>query len=311
MGVTPNDTHQPVFLREFLEAANPQSGQRWIDGTFGRGGHTKALLERGASVLALDQDGEAEAAAVSFMAGWPQQFDFVRENFRAMKHVCEKRGWAPVNGILLDLGVSSPQFDTASRGFSLRQDGPLDMRMDARSPFTASDLLRDSDEAELARIFRVYGDEPDARRLARMIVTERAKQPIERTKQLADLIEKTVPWRKAKGVHPATRVFQALRLAVNREIEALETVLPDASELLVEGGVLAVISFHSGEDRRVKHFFRDHGDEEIDTEKAGYRIANPERWFDRVGRFMPSEEEVEQNPRARSARLRMAWRIQS
>ncbi|MES2309099.1 MAG: 16S rRNA (cytosine(1402)-N(4))-methyltransferase RsmH, partial [Verrucomicrobiota bacterium] len=273
-----------------------------------RGGHTSALLESGVNVLALDQDAEAEAASVSIKERWGDSFHFVRENFRAMKAVCESIGWESVDGILLDLGVSSPQFDEAHRGFSFRMDGPLDMRMDARQFLTAARVIAGESESGLSQIFWELGEDRDSRRIARAIVKAREEAPIETTKQLADLVSATVPWRKARGIHPATQVFQALRLKVNDEIGVLEEILPEGTTLLAQGGRFAVISFHSGEDRRVKRFFQRHAAAELENPKNGWLEPNTERWFEKVKRYLPDETEQEQNPRSRSARLRVAWK---
>jgi 16S rRNA (cytosine1402-N4)-methyltransferase len=306
--VNPKPVHHPVLLEAFLDAVRPKPGERWVDGTFGRGGHTTALLESGVSVLALDQDAEAEAASVPVKERWGNLFHFARENFRSLKSVCESVGWERVDGILLDLGVSSPQFDEAHRGFSFRMDGPLDMRMDARQFLTAARVIAGESEAGLSQIFWELGEDRDSRRIARAIVKAREEAPIETTKQLADLVTATVPWRKARGIHPATQVFQALRLKVNDEIGVLEEVLPEGTTLLKEGGRFAVISFHSGEDRRVKRFFQRHAAAELENPKNGWLEPNPNRWFEKVKRYLPDDAEQERNPRSRSARLRVAWR---
>jgi len=306
--VNPKPVHHPVLLEAFLDAVQPKSGERWIDGTFGRGGHTTALLERGVKVLALDQDAEAEAAAVLVKERWGESFHFFRENFREMKQVSESMGWEKVEGILLDLGVSSPQFDQAERGFSFRMEGPLDMRMDMRQFLTAARIISGESEEGLSRIFWELGEDRDSRKIARAIVKAREVTPIETTTQLAELVSATVPWRKAKGIHPATQVFQALRLKVNEEIAVLEEVLPEGTTLLSEEGRFAVISFHSGEDKRVKRFFQRHAEAELENPKNGWLEPNPERWYGRVKRFLPEEAEIKLNPRSRSARLRVAWK---
>ncbi len=257
--------HVPVLLAEVLAAAGVQPGHRWIDGTFGRGGHASALLERGAWVLGLDQDGEAEPAARALEARWPETFTWKQRNFSELKICSYEHGWQKVNGVLLDLGVSSPQLESAERGFSFRAEGSLDMRMDRRTGRTAADLVNDLSEAELAQLFYEHGGERESRRVARALVARRRRAPFRTTTDLASAVAETLPHRRAGGIHPATKVFQALRIAVNREPEALLAALPQAVEIMETGGVLAVISFHSGEDRVVKQFLRERSSPWLDT----------------------------------------------
>ncbi|PTX97634.1 16S rRNA (cytosine(1402)-N(4))-methyltransferase [Verrucomicrobia bacterium LW23] len=308
---TPKE-HLPVLLRPFLEAAKPRTGTRWIDGTFGRGGHTAPLLEEGALVLGLDQDETSRPAAIELAERYPGQLTWMRDNFRNITLACREVGWTTVHGILLDLGVSSPQLDVADRGFSLRHDGPLDMRMDRRRPLTAATLVNESDEAELARIFYEYGDEKFSRQVARAIVRHR---PLHSTLALAELVKQSVPHPRGKraggggkGVHPATRIFQALRIAVNDELGVLREVLPQAAALLEPGGLLCVISFHSGEDKLVKDYLNKHASPWLDTPKFPNTLPNPEQYFERALRHMPDAEEEAANPRCRSARLRIGVR---
>jgi 16S rRNA (cytosine1402-N4)-methyltransferase len=301
--------HVPVLLAEVLEAAKVQPGQRWIDGTFGRGGHSRALLEKGAMVLGLDQDGEAAEAARALEARWPENFRWRQKNFRDLKTCCREQGWDKVDGILLDLGLSSPQLETPGRGFSFRAEGPLDMRMDKDSGGpTAADLVNELPEGELTRLFYEQGGEREARRVARAVVARRRIAPFRTTTDLALAVAETLPHRRAGGIHPATKVFQALRIAVNREEEALLAALPQAVEIMRPGAVLAVISFHSGEDRVVKQFLRERAAEWLDTPKHPNTVPNPKHHLQNVKRYLPSEEEIEKNPRARSARLRVAIR---
>lgn len=300
--------HQPVLLAEVLAAAKVQPGQRWIDGTFGRGGHTRALLEKGAFVLGLDQDSAAEGAARTLKAEWPDRFEWKQRNFKELKTCAIEHGWDRVDGVLLDLGVSSPQLDSPERGFSFRAEGPLDMRMDQGSGPTAADLVNDLPEQELSRIFYEHGGEREARRVARAVAARRGRTPFRTTTDLAEVVAGALPHRRAGGIHPATKVFQALRIAVNGEQEALLAVLPQAVEIMKPEGILAVISFHSGEDRVVKQFMRDHAAEWLDTPGHPNTLPNPHRWFRGVKRYLPSEEEMSRNPRARSARLRVAVR---
>jgi 16S rRNA (cytosine1402-N4)-methyltransferase len=300
--------HVPVLLAEVLAAARVQAGQRWIDGTFGRGGHSRALLEKGALVLGLDQDGEAAGAARALEARWSENFRWKQRNFKELKTCCREQGWDKVDGILLDLGVSSPQLETAERGFSFRAEGPLDMRMDRSHGPTAGDLVNELSEGELTKLFYEQGGEREARRISRTILARRRVEPFRTTTDLAALVAETLPHRRAGGIHPATKVFQALRITVNREEEALLAALPQAVEIMKPGAVLAVISFHSGEDRVVKQFLRERGSEWLDTPKHPNTVPNPKHHLRNVKRYLPTEEEIQKNPRARSARLRVAIR---
>jgi 16S rRNA (cytosine1402-N4)-methyltransferase len=306
--VTGGRAHLPVLLAEVLAAAKARPGQRWVDGTFGRGGHSRALLERGALVLGLDQDREASGAARALEAEWPEHFGWKQRNFKELKTCCIEHGWDKVDGVLLDLGVSSPQLETPERGFSFRAEGPLDMRMDQGGGPTAADLVNELPEGELSKLFYEYGGEREARRVVRALAARRQRAPFRTTTDLAAVVAETLPHRRAGGVHPATKVFQALRIAVNREQEALLAALPQAVEIMQTGGVLAVISFHSGEDRVVKQFMRERGSEWIDTPRHPNTVRNPQHHLRDVKRYLPSGEEIEINPRSRSARLRVAIR---
>ncbi len=297
-----------MLLAEVLAAARVRPGQRWIDGTFGRGGHARALLKQGAWVLGLDQDGEAEGAARMLEAEWPDKFKWKQRNFKELKTCALEYGWDKVDGILLDLGVSSPQLETPERGFSFRAEGPLDMRMDRSAGATAADLVNELSEGELSKLFYEHGGEREARRVARALVARRTRAPFRTTTDLASFVAETLPHRRAGGIHPATKVFQALRITVNREQEALLAALPQAVDIMQPGSVLAVISFHSGEDRAVKQFMRDRGAEWLDTPRHPNTVPNPQHYFREVKRYLPSEEEIARNPRARSARLRVAIR---
>lgn len=300
--------HKPVLLAEVLAAVKPMPGQRWVDGTFGRGGHTSALLEAGAEVLALDRDETAEEAARLVAEKWPDRFCWMQSNFMELEDCCREAGWEAVDGILLDLGVSSPQFDVAERGFSFRFDGPLDMRMDRSEGQTAADMVNNLPEAELADLIYEYGDERQSRRIARALVARRERRPFVTTLDLAEAVAQCLGRGRTGGIHPATKVFQALRIAVNGEREALVAALPQAITMLKQGGALAVISFHSGEDRIVKDFMRHHTAEWLDTPEHPQSFENPDRYFSQMRRYLPSEEEMKENPRSRSARLRVAWR---
>jgi 16S rRNA (cytosine1402-N4)-methyltransferase len=300
--------HIPVLLTEVMAAARVQPGERWIDGTFGRGGHSSSLLAAGAHVLALDRDAEAEPAAQALRARWRERFAWKQRNFENLKTCCQEHGWNEVDGILLDLGVSSPQLETASRGFSFQADGPLDMRMDRGGGATAADLVNDLPEEELTTIFYEHGGEREARRVVRALAARRRTAPFRTTGDLAAVVAATLPHRRAAGVHPATKVFQALRIAVNREQEALQAALPQAVEIMKEGARLAVISFHSGEDRVVKSFLRERSAEYLDTPAHPNTLPNPRHHLRDVKRFLPTQDEIDRNPRSRSARLRVAVR---
>jgi 16S rRNA (cytosine1402-N4)-methyltransferase len=310
MGAEPEEPagHIPVLLDEVIAAARVRPGQRWIDGTFGRGGHAAALLERGALVLGLDRDGGAEKAARALEARWPENFRWQQRNFEELKTCCNEHGWENVDGVLLDLGVSSPQLEAAERGFSFRSDGPLDMRMDQRGGPTAAQLVNELPEQELTGLFYEHGGEREARRVVRALAARRRLAPFRTTGDLAAVVAQTLPHRRAGGIHPATKVFQALRIAVNREMEALLAALPQAVEIMKPGALLAVISFHSGEDRAVKHFLRGRSVEWLDTPGHPNTVPNRQRHLRDVKRFLPSEEEMVRNPRSRSARLRVAVR---
>ncbi|MDD4932672.1 MAG: 16S rRNA (cytosine(1402)-N(4))-methyltransferase RsmH [Methylacidiphilaceae bacterium] len=298
--------HEPVLLRELLEAAAPTDGEHWIDGTFGFGGHAAALLERGARVLAMDRDPEAEQRAVLLRATWGDRLSFVPGNFSEMAAAAAEIGWGSVDGVVLDLGISSGQLDDPSRGFSFRWDAPLDMRMDPAGPVTAGDLLQELGEDDLVRLFAVAARPGESRRLARAVVRARQRGRLQTT---GDFVAAVGAARPSRGrIHPATRAFLALRMAVNDELGSLERALPAALRLLAPGGRLAVISFHSEEDRRVKLFLREHllrGP--VEPSDAG-ESSEPEEGFVRQARFLPSEEEILRNPRSRSARLRVGWK---
>ena len=303
-------SHQPVLLHEVIEALRPRPGGCFFDGCCGGGGHSEALLEAVGPegfLYACDQDGDAVAAATERLARYAGCFELRRLNFS------EADQWVPAascDGALLDLGVSSHQLDTAERGFSFQSDGPLDMRMDRRARRTAADLVNERPPSELAQIFWEYGDERDSRRIARAIGMERSRYRIERTCQLAALVAR-VSSTPGRRVHPATRVFQALRIAVNDELGSLRRGLGAAMQLLQPGGRLAVISFHSLEDRVVKDFMRA-ACRDYDLPPGGeedlphLRTPRPPL-ADLVTRkpVRPSATELESNPRSRSAQLRV------
>ena len=298
--------HEPVLAREVCEFLRPALGRTIMDGTLGGGGHSSLLLEGGARVIAFDRDPEALAHARARLSSYGERFMAMAGNFAQAKELLGVSGVDPLDGILLDLGVSSHQLDTPARGFSFLREGPLDMRMGDSGP-TAADIVNGAPVEELARIFREYGEEPRAMQFAARVVRAREKSSITVTTELAELI---AGGRKGPR-HPATRVFQALRIAVNDEIGGLVRALPDLSDLLAPGGRLAVITFHSLEDRIVKQFFRKHSAAEIDDPSWPAPKPNPERLFRLLTTrsVTASPEELAENPRARSARLRVVERL--
>jgi 16S rRNA (cytosine1402-N4)-methyltransferase len=305
------DEHIPVLVDEVLEVLAPSAGGFYVDGTFGRGGHTARLLQAvgaAGSVLALDRDPQAIAAGHQRFQG-ESRLKLVHADFAQLARVVAEHGRGrSVQGVLLDLGVSSPQIDDPSRGFSFSKDGPLDMRMDPTRGESAADFLARADERELFQVIAEYGEERHARRIARAIVTARAEAPLRRTGELADLVQRVV--RTHDGKHPATRTFQALRMQVNDELGQLQRGLEAAFDVLAPGGRMAVISFHSLEDRRVKHFIRERST--IDPVYAGLPqipdSAQPR--MREVGRKRrASEAEIARNPRSRSAVLRCGERL--
>jgi 16S rRNA (cytosine1402-N4)-methyltransferase len=304
--------HQAVLVTEALTGLALIRDGWYVDGTYGRGGHSTEILARlGAEgrLLALDKDPEAVDDARRRFASDPR-FSVVHAGFEDIRSVVAAwRGEGRVSGVLFDLGVSSPQLETAERGFSFSQDGPLDMRMNPTSGETAACWLANAGEGDIARALRDFGEEPRARSIAAAIVRERTDRPIETTKQLADLVAR-FPSRGKTRIHPATRVFQALRIAVNRELEALDQALEACVDLLCVGGRLVVISFHSLEDRIVKRFIA--REARGDPRYAGLPDIPVEARarLRRVGRLIrASNDEIARNPRSRSARLRIAERV--
>lgn len=301
-------SHQPVLMQEAITGLAISSRGRYVDGTYGRGGHSAGILaELGAEgrLLAFDKDIDAvEHGRARF--GDDPRFAIVHAGFEELeRYVVPWLAGAPLAGVLLDLGVSSPQLDTAARGFSFMRDGPLDMRLDTRRGQTAAEWLASADVAELARVLAVYGEERRARQLARIIVRERDREPITTTRRLAEIIERHSPQRPQR-IHPATRVFQALRIRINAELDALASALEQAVALLAPGGRCCVISFHSLEDRLVKQFFNSRA--RVDPVYAGLPNIPAEALpkIKKIGRLIrPSEAECAANPRARSARLRV------
>jgi len=302
--------HAPVLLDEALAALAVRPDGFYVDATFGRGGHTSAILGRlgrQGKLLAIDRDPQAVVAAQALLGADPRA-SVVHAAFSRLAEVVGDAG-RPADGILLDLGVSSPQLDDADRGFSFLRDGPLDMRMDPGSGESAADWLARAGEREIAAVISRLGEERFARRIAHAIVAARAEAPIATTGRLAALVSQAVPTREP-GKHPATRSFQALRIHVNRELEELEKVLPQAVDCLAPGGRLVVISFHSLEDRMAKRFLRRASQD--DPAWAGLPLVPPQARarLRLVGRAVfPGADEVARNPRARSAVLRAAERV--
>jgi len=304
-------SHIPVLLAETVDALQVQDGGCYVDGTFGRGGYTRAILEAAdCSVTAIDQDPDAIAFGQSLKATFGDRLILIQGRFGEMDSLVRQATAAPIDGVALDIGVSSPQLDSPERGFSFRQDGPLDMRMSASGP-TAADVVNTTKETELSTIIFRLGEERAARRIAKAIVKARGAQPITRTVQLAEIVRSVLPKQRAGENDPATRTFQALRIHVNRELEELDNGLRSAERLLRAGGRLAVVSFHSLEDRRVKRFMRSRSEEAPRGSRhrpdSGDRRAPTFRLLHRRA-IAPSPAEVAANPRARSARLRAAER---
>lgn len=303
--------HISVLLDEAVAALQLERGGLFVDGTFGRGGHTRKILgalPSEARLIAVDRDPEAAAVAEALCLK-DSRIIFFRSNFSALKNILEEQDLlGKVDGLLLDLGVSSPQLDDAARGFSFRHDGPLDMRMDPDSGESAAQWLSHVDETDLANVIYKFGDERLSRRIARRIVEARDKQLLETTAQLASLVATVV--RRNDGKHPATRTFQAIRIAVNGELDALDTLLKDAWDILSDEGRLVIVSFHSLEDRLVKQFLR--GDDGV---RLPRRLPAPagvdqRRWRANRKAVKASEAELAVNPRARSAVMRVAEKAQ-
>ncbi len=308
-----SSSHVSVLLTESVAALKLEPEDCAVDCTFGRGGHSRLLLDQlgpSGRLLAMDKDPQAVASLEARALVEEGRFEIRHGSFAGLSREVESLGWTgKVAGVLMDLGVSSPQLDEAERGFSFMREGPLDMRMDSSSGETAAEWLSRISEAELANVLWRWGEERFSRRIAAAVVAKRREKPLQTTRDLASLIESVVPSREI-GKHPATRSFQEIRIAVNRELEDLETALDQAIDVLKPGGRLAVISFHSLEDRIVKRFIRDqergwsHG-------QAPHPMAAPAvSRLKRIGKaVMPGPKEVAVNPRARSAVLRIAEKV--
>ena len=294
-----NPGHTPVMLKEVLGYLLLPAGGCLVDCTLGLGGHAEAaatVLGEQGRIIGIDRDSDSLQVARQRLEKQPLSCSFMHEDFRKIDLILEQFGTTQVDGMLFDLGISSFQLDNPERGFSLMSEGPLDMRMDQEAAFSAYDLINSLSEKELSSILKIYGEERLHNRIARFLVAERGHHPIESTSELKDIVLKALPARyKRQKIHPATRTFQALRIAVNRELESLEIALDKCMGFLKPGGRVAVISFHSLEDRIVKHKFR------MLSQKGFLNIVTkkPAR---------PSDDEIRDNPRARSARLRVAER---
>jgi 16S rRNA (cytosine1402-N4)-methyltransferase len=301
--------HRPVLVSESVELLAPRAGSLIVDGTCGGGGHTAEILRAGADVVALDQDPDAIEFAREKLAEYGGRVTLVQANFREAGKVLDELGIVGLGGALLDLGVSSRQLENASRGFSVIRQGPLDMRMDPRRELTAATIVNSYSEEDLTRIFRELGEEPAARRIASQLVKQRKTTPFQDTMQLSKAIEKIV-WRHGRR-HPATQVFQALRMEVNDELTALEAGLGALTKRLEPGARIAVITFHSLEDRIVKNFFRDRSREWLDRPEWPEPRPNPDFMLRLVTDkpVEPGESEQRNNPRSRSAKLRVAEKI--
>jgi 16S rRNA (cytosine1402-N4)-methyltransferase len=301
--------HEPVLYQEIIHALQPRSPGQYVDGTVGAGGHARGILEAcapGGRLLGLDVDPQALALARETLAPYGERATLTQASYDTLLDAMQDRGWQTVDGIVLDLGVSSMQLDKQERGFSFQNEAPLDMRFNPASGMTAAELINTAREAELADILFRFGEEPRARRIARLIIQAR---PIATTTELAGVVKRA--YRERLRVHPATRTFQAVRIAVNEELGCLERALPRLLQALRPGGRLAIISFHSLEDRIVKRFFRQESRAQVNQPyMKDYEVERAARLAE-VNRkpILPSDTEVRANPRARSARLRVAEKI--
>jgi len=302
--------HKPVLLNEAVEALHIKADGTYVDATFGRGGHSREILARlgrTGKLIAIDRDPEAVASAASLA---DSRLTVLQMAFGRIERVVAEANLAGVDGVLLDLGVSSPQLDSAARGFSFRLDGPLDMRMDTGHGITAAEWLAQASEQEIGEVIRRHGEERFAKQIARAIVAARSSGPVDRTRQFAQIVAKAVPTREPHQ-DPATRTFQAIRIHINQELEELEIALPQCLQILNPGGRLVVISFHSLEDRIVKNFMRTQAQPGALPARLPVRAAElPKPHMKLVGKpIFPSDDEVTANPRARSAVMRVAERV--
>ncbi len=313
---TASHQHIPVLLAEVLDALVPADGATYVDGTFGRGGYSKAILAAcdTCDVIGIDHDPDAISAGTQLEKQYPRRFRIVAGKFSDMESIAKSLGLNEVNGVALDVGVSSVQLDDGARGFSFQKDAPLDMRM-SKSGMTAADVVNEYPEEELSDIFYQYGEERAARRLAREIVRRRDGAPIKTTLELAGLVEETIGRKHSKRkIHPATKTFQALRIFVNDEIHELANGLAAAERILAEDACLAVVSFHSLEDRLVKRFLAIRSGQNSSVSRHQPPLQNqrePSFVLRRRSAIKPHADEISKNSRARSARLRVAYRTQA
>lgn len=306
--------HRPVLYQEILNALQPKPGGHYIDCTLGAGGHSRGILEAitpDGELLAFDLDQTAIGIAAQTLAPFGDRVHLRHESYLKMQQAMQALGWEAVDGIVIDFGVSSMQLDQAERGFSFRKNGPLDMRFDVTRGISAADLLNQIDENQLAEILWKYGEESRSHKIAAAIL---ANRPITTTMQLAQVIENAIGQPRKRGrrpIHPATKSFQAIRIAVNHELDAVEGVLPLAIQALAPGGILAVISFHSLEDRIVKHFFRDESKDCLCPPEQPICTCGHTATLKRMTKkpVIATDAEIQENPRARSAKLRIAKRL--
>jgi len=302
--------HQPVMLQEVVEALKPEDNATFIDATFGRGGYTGRILDDAqCHVMAIDRDPDAITAAQPMIAKYAPRLTLAEGPFSQLADMAQAKGIGLVDGVVFDLGLSSPQLDEAERGFSFRHDGPLDMRMEKSGP-DAADFINDASETEIARVIWEYGEERASRRIARAIVRARSEAPITRTKQLAAIIHSVMPRPKPGQIDPATRSFQGIRIHINGELDEIEQALDAAEQQLKPGGRLVVVSFHSLEDRIVKNFMIKRSGQgprpsrhlpDVETDAPTFTLPKRKP-------IAPSDDEIQSNPRARSAKLRVVIR---
>lgn len=298
--------HIPVLLNETIEALQVQPGRKYIDCTVGEGGHAAAILEKGAHLLGIDIDPQAIEIARKRLQPYGENAILINENFENLERICSDSGFHPVHGVLFDLGMSSLQLTDTSRGFSFQHDSPLNMRFSPSQELSAATIVNTFPEDELAAIIKKYGEERKSKQIARSIV---ANRPIDTTLRLATVIERTVGFRGK--IHPATKTFQALRITVNQELQRLETALKQVANILFLGGRLVVISFHSLEDRLVKHYMRQESRDCICPPRTPVCVCGHKAVFKLITKkvITPSLAEVQANPRSRSARMRVAERV--
>jgi 16S rRNA (cytosine1402-N4)-methyltransferase len=308
-----NPIHKSVMIKEVLSFLDLQGEKLVVDGTLGLGGYTEEILknaEQGVRVIAFEVDQDNLAFAKNRLKNFGERVIYVNRNFSELEEVLAELGFEKVDAVVLDLGLSSPHVDNAERGFSFQKDANLDMRFDQNQDLTAEEVVNKYSEKQLAEIFRSYGEEPQAKKIAAAIVEERQKRPFTRTLDLANLIAAKIRVKGKKKIHPATRIFQALRIEVNKEMEVLVKVLPAAVRSLSEGGRLVVVAYHSLEDKTVKMFFREESKEYVNLpEELTTRKLNPNLKIITRKPLAPTDEEIRENPRARSAKLRVAEKI--